>query len=226
MKCSASNVTQQATNVTVSTNNCNSEMNWVAFQMPNGINAVSPATNTVITSANGRKYEVRNPNTNPFYSIRFKTQADGITAGKSDVFEYILPPQANPNYLLSQVRLANGETYQAHMSLTSCPVEAAKPAFVDGLGTTALPIDEDEAKLFPNPANDLITITLPEIWLMQSTQLEVVNIAGQVLQRSESPAGQPVFALPLDAALSNGIYFLRLRNAEGLEQSLRFAVQR
>jgi hypothetical protein len=112
------------------TNNCNSEMNWVAFQMPNGITAVSTVTNTVITSANGRKYEVRNPNTNPFYSIRFKTQADGITAGKSDVFEYILPPQANPNYLLSQVRLANGETYQAHMSLTSCPVEAAKPAFL------------------------------------------------------------------------------------------------
>ena len=41
---------------------------------------------------------MRNPNFSPFYSIRFKSTADSLANGESDIFEFTLPAQADVDY--------------------------------------------------------------------------------------------------------------------------------
>ncbi|MCC6461781.1 MAG: HYR domain-containing protein, partial [Saprospiraceae bacterium] len=94
------------------TNLCSSLLQYVAFQLPDGLVADAPTSNTVFTSANGRAYEVRNPNYTPFYSIRFKTLGNGLAAGESDLFEYTLPPQADPVFIHATARLASQVFYE------------------------------------------------------------------------------------------------------------------
>lgn len=59
-------------------------------------------------SPDGRFYQVRNPNYSPFYSLRFKPAAAGLADGQTEIFQYVLPPQASADYIHVTVWLASG----------------------------------------------------------------------------------------------------------------------
>ena len=102
------------------TNNCPNKMIYTAFQLPDGTVAKAPDNNSVYLSPGGREYLVRNPNYSPMYSVRFKTTADSISDGQSDIFEYTLKPQSNPDYILAVTRVAPKIFYQAHLNTFGC----------------------------------------------------------------------------------------------------------
>ena len=113
-------------------NKCPDPLQYVVFQLPNGITADLPANNSVYTAPSGRKYEVRNPNASPFHSIRFKTIGAGIAGGASDIFEYTLPPQANPTFIGAVARLAPQQYYETHLNVFACEVKQTIPIPVSG----------------------------------------------------------------------------------------------
>ena len=114
------------------TNFCAAKMTYLAYQLPNGLNALAPPNGSTYTAPSGRGYTVRNPNHSPFHSIRFKSQGAGIGGGQSDVFSYKLPEQADPTFIHAFVRLDNGQGYEVHLNNYDCDPQSSsisvKPA--------------------------------------------------------------------------------------------------
>ncbi|MEM7369896.1 MAG: SdrD B-like domain-containing protein [Bacteroidota bacterium] len=65
-----------------------SSMNYVAFEMPSGESATTPANGT--TYSNNKSYTVYNTSSYPYHSIKFVTQGWGIRNGYSDTFCYTM----------------------------------------------------------------------------------------------------------------------------------------
>ncbi len=72
-------------------NDCANAVSNVAFALPSGVKAASPANNTTYTAGSGRQYTVENTTSNPFYSIKLNTIGEGIKSGQKEVFNYNLP---------------------------------------------------------------------------------------------------------------------------------------
>jgi len=74
------------------TNRCNRGLSYVAFQLPNGSEAIEPEDESTYISPFGNNYHVENTTNNPFYSIKFETLGpDGIKNGAMDEFIFTLP---------------------------------------------------------------------------------------------------------------------------------------
>ena len=205
------------------TNNCTSALNYVAFQVPTGVNAVSPANNATYTALTGNAYTVRTPNFSPFYSIRFKANATGIVGGQNDVFEYSLPQQTDIKYLLLHARLADGTTYQAYANTYNCATQAFNPSISQNR-------DNGEAfagqmAVYPNPTSGQLFVDL-SAWSGQPVSLTVYNVTGRQVQRTEMEAGTETTVLVLPVSLSSGFYYLEMRAADGTKQVQRVVVQR
>lgn len=102
------------------TNKCAEPLNYVVFQLPKGMNADAPASNATYTAPSGREYTVRNPNTGPLHSIRFKALGEGIASGASDIFEYTLPPQADQRVVHAIAQLAPQDNHEVHFTIPDC----------------------------------------------------------------------------------------------------------
>ena len=206
------------------TNTCSSALNYVAFQVPDGVTAVAPATNSMYAGAGGRTYTVRNPNFSPFYSIRFKTNGVGLSGGQSDVFEYSLPQQTNVQYILLFARLADGTGYEAYGNTFDCPAPAA-----------ALGNSERENELtteaagnmtvYPNPTTGQVFVNL-SAWSGQRLQLTVFDVTGRQVQRTEVEASPEATALQLPGNLTSGFYYLGMTAPDGTKRVQRLVVQR
>ena len=74
------------------TNACKYALSHISFGLPVGIKAVSPQNS--YASPNGYNYTVENGTNMPFYSLKFNVNGEGIGAGQSDIFRYVLPANA------------------------------------------------------------------------------------------------------------------------------------
>jgi hypothetical protein len=94
-------------------------------------------------------------------------------------------------------------------------------------GMYALAVDQAELlpalEVYPNPAQDLLTVEVPTAFLSQRTQLRVVDLQGRLLMNNELPAGTLRQELNL-ASLPAGLYVLQLQ-AEQQLLSRRFLKQ-
>lgn len=199
------------------TNKCPNPMTYTAIELPDGITAVRPADNTVYTAMpSQRQYEVRNPNFTPFYSIRFKSIADSLANGASDVFEYTLPPQSQPVYIHVTSRLEPQVYYEAYLNTFNCPVlPEQKPAGPAGGGF----------RVFPNPVTGVLFADFSQ-WEGQRLRLQIRNAAGQPVLAHPVQAEAGVQEIRLPQHLPDGLYFLEIRAADGTVAALRFVLQR
>ncbi len=199
-------------------NNCSQPLAYAAFQLPKGVNAVTPPGNSIYSAPSGRQYAVRNPNYSPLYSIRFETQASGIKNGESDVFTVTLPPFSTPDYFNSVVRLQGQPLTEAHLNTFNCPPEsdAASQDRADNVKQ-----ENQLLRISPNPAKNLVTLE----WNhsdRQPAQIQVYSAQGRLLLTREMPESRLVLELDLPA----GIYFIQGHTASGkLRSSSRFVVR-
>lgn len=210
------------------TNLCSNKLIYTAFQLPNGIVATAPSNNSVYTApTSNRKYDVRNPNYSPFYSIRFKSQADSIAAGQSDIFEYTLPPQASPAYINVTARLYPKVFYSSHLTTILCPVGVTPSSrevfereqdFSNFENLTSL-------KLFPNPTSGTLFADLSD-WQGEQLQVQIFNSQGQRVQHLTVQAGDVPQEIQLSEGLAAGLYFLEVLTENGEKQAARFVLQR
>jgi hypothetical protein len=66
--------------------------------------------------------------------------------------------------------------------------------------------------LVPNPANDVVRLNLSE-GLADDTQVQLYNMAGQLLRQWQLPAGATVLSLNT-SELPDGLYTVSVRNAQ------------
>ena len=213
------------------TNNCTDKLDYVAFQIPNGVLAVGPASSPY-ASISGRLYIQRNPNYAPFYSVRFKDlSTDGIANGQSDVFEYTLPTTANPSYL--HVAARTGSTLrETYLNVYNCSVgvvsSSPPPTESNGLVDRKEDILEDKTgilRLYPNPTEGILFADL-SAWADQSVELRTFNAQGQMVFAQTAGGGASQYRLYLPDHLTQGLYFVEVTDANGVSQTKRFILQR
>lgn len=226
------------------TNNCTNKLIYTAFQLPKGITAKAPDDNTIYAAPSGRDYEVRNPNFSPFYSIRFKSMVDSISSGQSDIFKYTLPAQAKPDYIHAIVRVWPKVFYEVHLNTFNCPLTQmnfkqipgklkpnvtppSTPGVTPGPGTgpgnaaTTTP----QFQVYPNPtAGGAISVDLLD-WAGQTVELQLFNGQGQVILTQTAVAGDVPLEIELPTGLDAGIYWLRMKPANGKPQIQRLVLQ-
>lgn len=206
------------------TNNCTGKMIYSAIQIPDGIVAVEPANNSVYTASSGRLYDVRNPNFSPFYSIRFKSQADSIANGQSDIFKYKLPGQTPPAYIHVTARLAPQIFYETYLNTNNCPVQMAQNRN-DPTGSKSADFNMPDIHVFPNPTNAALYADL-SIWQGEQLQIQVFNNQGQRVLLLTVEAGAVAQPVALPEGLPGGLYFLEAFKQNGEKRTARFVIQR
>jgi hypothetical protein len=207
------------------TNTCASPLNYVAFSLPNGVEAISPAATAVYTAPSTRAYQVRNPNYSPFYSIRFKANGTGIANGQSDIFEYKLPKQADVSYINAYVKLMDGSVVEAYLNTFNCPTQASsgnKPETDDRDNTPAL--QTGAVRVFPNPTAGQLFVDLSS-WTEQEVRLTVFNTVGQQVLQQVSVAASTVVSMELPANTAPGLYYLEVVAADGTREVKRIVVR-
>lgn len=90
-------------------NSCKDGLDSVAFSLPDGVVATFPADGGIYTSPTGRVYAVENPAGDPFYSIKFETEGDGIADGERDLFKVAIPNDAYDSDDVLTVQLRAGQ---------------------------------------------------------------------------------------------------------------------
>jgi hypothetical protein len=209
------------------TNNCSNKLSYTAIQLPDGVTAVSPATNTIYESPEGRDYLVRNPNFTPFYSIRFKTTTDSIANGQSTTFQYTLPAQNHPTYIHIMSRLEPQVYYEAHLNTFNCPIGVTQSTGNrddDSGAYRALETDKT-LWLYPNPTSGLLFADVSD-WAGEQVALRVFDARGQMVQFSEIIAADAAHTLQVSETLPNGLYFLEMSAENGDREVVRFVVER
>ena len=207
------------------TNTCANKLIYTAIQLPFGVVAASPTTNSVYESPDQRQYLVRNPNYSPFYSIRFSSINDSIASGASSVLKYTLPPQVHPTFIRMYTRLKPQVYADALLNTFYCPVgvtPSSNRSADNEAGLTALTADK-AMLLYPNPTSGLLLADVSD-WQGQSLSLQVLDARGRSVQRLSLVAGSEAYSLPLSAALPNGLYFLELMTESGERAIGRFVI--
>ena len=208
------------------TNTCSNELVYVAFQTPDGLVADKPLNASTYTAPSGRQYVVRNPNYAPFNSVRFKSSGDGIAGGQSDIFEYTLPPQADPTFIHALVRLEPQIYYETHLNVFDCIVQQTPSKPEDVAARQAVqPEAQRTVRVFPNPASDLLFVDVSD-WEKETLRLKVTDALGRALLDRKIVAGSGPFELQLPQNWSAGVYQLEVYTAGEAPRTLRFVVQR
>jgi len=202
------------------TNSCANKLIYTTFQLPDGVVADAPATNTTYTAPSGRQYEVRNPNFSPVYSIRFKAIGDGIANGESDIFEYTLPSQSEPLYIHATAKLFPQVFTETHLNVFDCPVQQTsnRPADAKERQFVAAP---SGIAIFPNPASDVLNVRLPD-WSNQQVQIRVTDAYGRLMFEQTSISNSNLLKLELPVGWPAGVYYLEAVNEKGERQTGRF----
>ncbi len=204
------------------TNNCANKLTYTAIQLPNAVVAVAPANLSVFTADSGRKYDVRNPNYSPFYSIRFKSTTDSIANGQSDIFEYILPPLSSPNYIHITTRLEPQMFLEAHLNTFYCHVGVTPSGNRSEAGDLEL---EQQVTLFPNPSDGTLWVDLGK-WTGKGVNYRIFNTQGRQMLANTSAAADEQLRIELPNGMPNGLYFFELLRENGEKETLRFVLQR
>lgn len=194
-------------------NDCASTAQTFAFQLPAGSVALSPLDGTQYTAPSGRKYDVRNSNASPFYSIRFRSKTGGLPAGQSDYFEYVLPIQSTQAFVLAYTRLNTGATYESYLNITKCLSGFTNDLLMERTGGFAQP---DELAVIPNPTAGVVQMLLPADWLAGEVRVTVLNLQGQTQVEGvylHSPG--TALVLDLDESLPNGLYHVVAQHVDG-----------
>lgn len=204
------------------TNTCTNKLAYVAYELPDAFIAEKPADNTIYAAPSGRQYSVRNANYSPFRSIRFKASGDGIANGQSDIFEYTLPPQSQPTFIHTIVRLEPQIYYETHLNVFACEVQQTPNRPEDG-GTDRN--DQHSAKselrVYPNPASDRITVDVSN-WKQPGNHLRIFDLFGRVLFDEKPVVGSESYKIDLPSSWPTGVYLLEWRTETGERQTLRF----
>nr|MDQ3049191.1 T9SS type A sorting domain-containing protein [Bacteroidota bacterium] len=83
---------------------------------------------------------------------------------------------------------------------------------------------ESTIHLFPNPANDHITVNF-DLPKQQIISFEITNVLGQVVYSGENHSLQGINSIVIDIVnLNKGIYFLQLKS-DTVQTSLKFIKQ-
>jgi hypothetical protein len=210
------------------TNFCDSELDYVAIELPPGIVAVAPQNNTIYTAPNtGNQYLVRNPNASPFYSTRYRTTGIGIKNGAADVFEQKLPQQSFPNnYIHILGKLKNGQSFEAYLNTFNCPVQPWSGSKEEGFDTPAEARDMANSwSIRPNPTDGQLFVDLSQ-WKDQSVLIQVLNAQGQMVMNQNYDSGNEWLELNMNPALANGLYYLVAQPARGEKVATRFVLAR
>jgi len=108
--------------------------------------ATDPGDGESYVSPNGHTYTVENPTNNPFYSIKFEEQDEGIKKGATDIFEYTIPTTSyDPNDPIT-VKAKAGRKAKTGTLIPDGEVTAGKFTFTflgatdNGDGTTTISI--------------------------------------------------------------------------------------
>ncbi len=99
------------------TSTCQHALSYAAFELPPNCWAISGNS---YTGTSGRKYTVENGTNNPFFSIKFNSDTEGIKNGESETFSITLDPSCNP---LANMRVQvkeNGLTHLVTINTTNC----------------------------------------------------------------------------------------------------------
>jgi len=206
------------------TNNCANKMIYTAIQLPNAVVAAAPANLSVFTADSGRKYDVRNPNYSPFYSIRFKSTTDSIANGQSDIFEYTLPPQSAPNYIHVTTRLAPQLFFEAHLNTFYCPIGITITHSGNRSEESVLE-KQDQLTLFPNPTDGTLWVDMGK-WTGKELNYRIFNTQGQQVLANTSAADDGLLRIELPNGIPNGLYFFELLRDNGEKETQRFVLQR
>ncbi|MBI5914838.1 MAG: T9SS type A sorting domain-containing protein [Bacteroidetes bacterium] len=113
-----------------------------------------------------------------------------------------------------------------HLLFNFRPLGTYDSRLIDGqFGPSAAgePVQETVVRLSPNPATDRLDVDFSFGENTSPVQLEIVSTVGQVLRQVELPAGQQRHSLDV-ANLGNGIYFLKIKTADGRQAVRRFVV--
>ncbi|MCC6463423.1 MAG: HYR domain-containing protein, partial [Saprospiraceae bacterium] len=188
------------------TNQCTSALRYAWLQIPDGLPALEPAGGNLYTTANGRNYELRNPNFSPFYSLRFKPLATGLIGGESDVFRYVLPQQASVEYIHAAVRLESGAYYETHLNTFFCP-PGTEPQQKQALADrNEKPAGQPRLSVFPNPTVSGSTLIL-EGQAIEAGIFELRDLTGRAIARLPISANQ----VSLNAGKTGaGVYFFQV----------------
>lgn len=206
------------------TNNCSREMLYTAFELPNGIKAVSPLDNATYTMPSGRDYLIRNPNFTPFYSIRFKSKTGSISNGQSDIFQYTVPAIAPMTYIHVTSRIAPQAFYEAYLNIFDCPIGSnAQPA--EQQRSEVGRIHSDQVYVYPNPSDGDIFVHL-SAWEGQSVRLRVLDMQGREIWAVRTKAGADAYPIQLGGRVNNGLFVLDVLSENGWRQVVRFCVHR
>ena len=207
------------------TNKCANKLIYTAIEIPDGVTAIKPLDFSTFEAESGRKYTIRNPNFTPFYSIRFKSTADSLANGQSEVLKYTLPAQTDPDYILISSRLVTQEFYAAHLNTFNCPVgvtpEGNKPADRD------LPVlsQPSTLRIFPNPSAGEVFVDL-STWRGQTVQVQMFNALGQQVQLISTFAEATPYSLQVPVGATEGLYHIALLTSRGERLVARFVLQR
>lgn len=205
------------------TNNCSSKMIYTAIQTPAGIVAMQPGNNAIYTAPSGNEYLVRNPNYTPYYSVRFRSLADSISNGESDILRYTLPAQAEVLFIRITSRLKTQQYYEAHLNTFYCPVGVTPlderfedlPAMQE-MELTALTV-------FPNPSTGTVFADLSS-WEGEQLNLQVFNSQGQRVLFQTAVAGFEPQRLDLPQGIVKGLYFLEVSTEDGAREVTKFMI--
>jgi hypothetical protein len=204
------------------TNSCANKLIYTTFQLPDGVVADAPATNTTYTAPSGRQYEVRNPNFSPAHSIRFKAIGDGIANGESDIFEYTLPPQSEPLFIYATAKLFPQIFAETYLNVFGCPVQQTsnRPPEAKERQGISNPVTSSMT-IFPNPASDVLNVRLPD-WSNQQVRIRVTDAYGRLMFEQTSVSNSNLLKLELPTNWPTGIYYLEAVNEKSERQTGRF----
>ena len=71
-----------------------------------------------------------------------------------------------------------------------------------------------QVSIYPNPAREAVSISLPAALARQATEVQLVNALGQVVLRATLPAGSGARPLSI-AGIARGVYTVRMQTEQG-----------
>jgi Flp pilus assembly protein TadG len=119
--------------------NCTHALSNVAFSLP-GMPALWPNDGGVYNGSHNN-YNVENPTSNPFYSIKYETIGEGIKDGQCDTFRFTLPTE-DAEYPVQVRAKASTNTYDASFD-AGCGYYPIEDMGQDLLLFTSYPLSDD-----------------------------------------------------------------------------------
>jgi hypothetical protein len=89
------------------------------------------------------------------------------------------------------------------------------------VGTNDLETESESIVVYPNPANDILWVTMPDAWVNSEFTCQIVDYSGRLVLNTVHQPGTFNFSIDL-SEISNGLYYLVLKNSSGAVLSYRF----